>query len=195
VLLAAGAYTPASAEQFTVKVFFQQGSSYLSPEAKQLTYSFTRPADTTAYASGDWMSASTSAGAVAQLASFGNSRAQVVRVRVQKSTNNVTTATNSVVLFSADPGAVNDNVASALAYPQPHLQAIVASGTMAVPTGLAFAVADNVLSLTTPTNVPVGAHRSLNGTGLYAALIATAAYTPGSQEKFRVDVEVLPEAV
>lgn len=194
VLLAAGAYTPASAELFSIKLFFQQGGTFLTPDSRQETYSFVRPADTTAYTAGDYITASTTAGAASQVASFGNSRQVVTRVRVQKSTNNTTTSAMQVGLFSDTPGVVNDNAASALAYPQPHLQALLAVQTFAVPTGLAFAVSDNVLSQATPTVVPVGAHRSLNGTGLYAVLLANAAYTPGSQERFRVDVEFAQEA-
>src|SRR5690349_5070797 len=81
--------------------------------------SFTRPANTTAYAAGDAVTASASAGVALQLlpnASLPAVLGDIVRVVVQKSTNTASNSALSLALFSGDPGAVNDNGAVSLSY-------------------------------------------------------------------------------
>jgi hypothetical protein len=197
VLLAAGAYTPGANDKFLVQLYIQQDSTFLLPSVAQSSFFVTRPNDTTAYAAGDWITSSTSAGAVSLLSSdLGRSKIVVTRVRLHKSTNGVTNPNFAVAFFSVDPGAANDNAAIALAYADsPGYLGAVSGITAAVPTGLAYAVGEVVLSQATPTVVPLGAHKSLGATGLYAGLFATAAYAPGAQENFRVDVEYQLESV
>src|SRR5436305_14342879 len=74
--------------------------------------SFTRPNDTTAYASGDLVANSTTAGSVAPLAfplgnSYGVGQFRMVRARLTKSGTGVTNASFRVHLYGAQPTPAN----------------------------------------------------------------------------------------
>lgn len=158
------------------------------------SYSFTRPSDTTAYASGDAVANSTTAGSVTPLSwtvtSDVGGSGMVRRARLTKSGTTVTNASFRLHLFTASPTtASGDNAALSTA-------------------GVASWVGYIDLDLSAMTNfftdgakvigVPaVGSEINFDlpttAVKLYGLLEARAAYTPTSGETFTVDLEVLPD--
>lgn len=147
----------------------------------------TRPADTTAYASGDLVANSTTAGSVVPLSwAVQRSRrigAKVVKARIKKSGTGVTNSTFRVHLYRASPTVANgdngawssDKAADYLGY----LEVVVdkaftdgaaGSGAPAVGTGLIVA--------------------EVSTTMLYGLLECRGAYTPASAETFVVTLEL-----
>lgn len=155
--------------------------------------SFTRPADTNAYADGDLVANSTTAGSVVPL-SFSVSRLKVgsgiIRAaRIFKDNQVTTNATFTVHLFSQSPSVTNgDNGAFLPTTVEYWLGSIpvdlatngVASGTDAVARGAPSAEINFDLW-------------GFNATErrLYALLEAGAAYTPASAEIFSVVLEIM----
>lgn len=147
---------------------------------------FTRPADTTAYASGDLVANNTTAGSVVPLnlkdASRGPSHAgRIRRVRIRKSGTSTTNAAFRVHLYAVasitcangDNGAFSTNGAANYL------------GQVDVTVGQAFtdgaggdAIAD--ISFRTPSD----------SSNLSALIEARGAYTPASAEVFTVAIEV-----
>lgn len=157
--------------------------------------SFTRPADTTAYAANDVICDSTTVGKAMQLlpaGTFSGQRGLITRVVVQKSTNSVTNSAMSLALFAGDPGVLADNVSFAAIATYALVGSIylgsIAVATFAVPNGFGYSVSDNVLTTAVPFTHPT----ALTGT-LYGVLTATAAWTPAASEIFKVSVYVQPE--
>jgi hypothetical protein len=147
--------------------------------------SFTRPADTTAYANGDLVANSTTAGSVVPL-SFTiptNTRMfKLLKVTLKKSGTAVTNATFVLHLFRDSPTVANgDNGAISVANSANYAGkiAIDASSTSPTVTG-----GSTGFSLSSSTN-PVAA--DIDGI-LYGLLEATAAYTPASAEVFTVSI-------
>lgn len=146
---------------------------------------FTRPADTTAYASGDLVANSTTAGSVVAMSfagvSFGNAApAQIRRVRLSFTGTVLTNAQFRLHLYkvlaitaaNGDNGAWStDNAANYI-------------GFIDVTVDKAFTDGATGLSAQTEINcVPVT-------TLLYGLLEARAAYTPTSAEVFTVTLEI-----
>src|SRR5205823_10577035 len=75
------------------------------------TIQITRPADTTSYSIGDTLSQSTSAGTVSAVGIGGSCR----KIILSKSSG-AAQATFDLHLFSADPGATQDNAALAITF-------------------------------------------------------------------------------
>lgn len=146
---------------------------------------FTRPADTTAYASGDLVANSTTAGSVVAMSfagvCFGSAApAQIRRVRIATSSTSVTNAQFRLHLYkvlaitaaNGDNGAWStDNAANYI-------------GFVDVTVDKAFTDGARGLSAQTEINcVPVT-------TLLYGLLEARAAYTPTSAGTFTVTLEI-----
>src|SRR6185437_974597 len=76
-----------------------------------LSANFTRPADTTAYATGDLVANSTTAGSVTPLSftapRYATGSGQVRRARLKKSTNTTTNATFRLHLYATSPTPTN----------------------------------------------------------------------------------------
>lgn len=143
--------------------------------------SVTRPADTTAYASGDLVANSTTAGSVVPLAFYGATRgpglgAQIRRARVGKSGTSVTNATFRLHLFTASPTVGSgDNAAISIS-----TGAANYLGQIDVTVGQAFG--DGAAGqATTEINFATST--------LYGLLEARGAYTPASAEVFTVTLE------
>jgi hypothetical protein len=144
--------------------------------------SVTRPADTTAYASGDLVANSTTAGSVVALTFAGlnipNGPAQIRRVRLAKSGTSITNAAFRVHLFSvlAITAANGDNGALSVNKAANYL------GSVDVTVGQAFT--DGAFgSATTEIN-------AATATGsLFGLIEARGAYTPASAEVFTVTLE------
>lgn len=140
----------------------------------------TRPADTTAYASGDLVANSTTAGSVVAIpldASSGPGRSSIIkRVSIAKSGVGVTNASFRVHLFTAAPTVANgDNGAISMAGAAGYL------GSIDVTVGQAFT--DGAFGA-------AAADIAFAGQALYALIEARGAYTPVSGEVFTAGVEV-----
>lgn len=152
---------------------------------KTASATFTRPADVTAYASGDLMANSTTAGSVTPL-SFTPVRAsgrgvQINRARVSKTGTGVSGAVLRVHLYEASPTVANgDNGAFSTS------QAATYLGYFDVTAMTAFT--DGAAGL---GSLGTGAQASTTATTIYALLEARGAYTPASGEVFTVTLEFM----
>ncbi len=142
--------------------------------------SFTRPADTTAYASGDLVANSTTVGSVVPLTipSQPGRTIQIRRLRLRKSSVGVTNAQFRVHLFNALPVAATngDNGAISMTGAAGYLHQVDLTIAQALTDGAAVSAAAEVNTFS-------------NG-NIYAFLEARAAYTPVSAEIFTLTLEV-----
>lgn len=152
-------------------------------------YSFTRPADTTAYGAGDLIANSTTAGSVVPLkfSLNGVGRSGIIRrVRLYKSTTTATQASFTLNLFTSEPTVANgDNGALSVS-------ANVSSwiGRVAVDmtsTGEAGASAGLIQ---VSSNVEIGVSLPNTGGTIYGLLEAVGTYTPASAESFTAWLEI-----
>ena len=147
--------------------------------------SFTRPADTTQYASGDLVANSTTAGSVVPMRFDVNDTGMggmVRRVRIRKSGTSVTSAsfrlhlytTSSITCANGDNGAWSTN------------QAVNYVGAFDVTVDRAFT--DGAAG----NGVPMaGSEINLGLNTYYGLLEARGTYTPANGEVFTVDLEVI----
>lgn len=138
--------------------------------------SFTRPSNTTAYASGDLVANNTNAGSVTPLTfSSAHGFGAIVRARIEKSDKTTTNASFDLHLFEASPTVANgDNGALSIANLAGYLGKVsVTVNALAGATTGASGNAD--ASAICPS-----------GATVYGLLAATAAYTPASAEVFTV---------
>ena len=154
-----------------------------------LSASFTRPNDTTAYASGDLVANSTTAGSVVPLsfALGGNSMpgaTRITRARLRKSGTTATNASFRAHLYAASPIVANgDNGAWSTDQAANYLGAIDIASMKAFTDGCCDVGA-----------APAGAEMLVRlpaGATLYALLEARAAYTPAANEAFTLTLESL----
>lgn len=152
--------------------------------------SFTRPADTTAYASGDLVANSTTVGSVAPLnfpaCSNGIGRSmQIRRVRIGKSGAGVTNASFRVHLFNVLPtvSTNGDNGAITIA-----TGAAKYLGKVDVTVDQLFTDGAAGQATTEINCFPVG-----GASNLYGLLEARGAYTPASAEVFTVSLEIVQD--
>ena len=142
----------------------------------------TRPADITAYASGDLVANSTTAGSVvpitlANLCNGPGQSAQIRRLRIRTSSTNITTATFRVHLFSSATitAANGDNAAFSVSGSANYLGQADVTLTQAFTDG-AFG------TVTTEIN-------TYGAQNVYALLEARSAYTPTSAGTITVSLE------
>jgi hypothetical protein len=173
------------------------GEAYIgyvsSPLRRVAAASFTRPADTTAYASGDLVANSTTAASVVAISFTGAARVAagagiVVTASIFKSTTTTSNALFRLHLFSADAVASapanGDNGAFTPADKDVWLGAIDISVDKAFGDGAAGRGM---------ANFGPGVYFKLaSGTTLYGLLEARAAYAPGDSETFVVAVDIQP---
>lgn len=155
---------------------------------KHASGSFTRPADVTAYASGDLIANSTTAGSVVApeitgVAAVLGGEGVLHRITLHKTGTSATNANIRVHLFRADPAIVTngDNGAFSVSGAADYL------GQWDVASMQAFT--DGCVGHVTPAN-PVPLRLGANLGSLYALLEARAAYTPASAEVFTVTLDV-----
>lgn len=147
---------------------------------------FTRPADTTAYASGDLVANSTTAASVAPItitaARSTGLGGMVRRVSLLKSTTSTTNASFRVHFYSATPGTPNAGDNGAWLTPDKDIYL----GSCDVTMDKAFS--DGACGVGAP-----GAGSEINFTSdnLYCLIEARAAYTPGNAEVFTLVCELL----
>jgi hypothetical protein len=154
-----------------------------------ISSSFARPADTVAYAIGDLIANSTTAGSVVPL-SFpltgisGTGQTIVLRARLSKTNTSPTSASFRLHLYEAAPVVANgDNGAWSTSKAANYLGNIDVASMFAFTdgcTGYGAAVAGAEMRM-----------RLSAGTTLYGLLEARAAYTPGSAESFTAYLECL----
>jgi hypothetical protein len=137
---------------------------------------FTRPSDTTAYASGDLVANSTTAGSVAAMSFPVSAGArQIRRVRIHTSSTNVTNAAFRVHFYGATVTAANgDNGAWSTSGAASYLGSVDVTVDKAFTDG-AFGSATGEINC--------------GGPNLYALIEARGAYTPTSAGVFNVTVE------
>jgi hypothetical protein len=155
--------------------------------------SFARPADTTAYAAGDLVANSTTAGSVLPLSFTMQSNIiigpfSLWRCRLRKSTTSVSNANFRVHLYEASPTPANgDNGAYTTDKAANYLGFI--NVDMTTTPGAKFndgAVGIGSASAGADFNV-----RLVSGTTVYALIEALAAYTPGNAETFALTLELI----
>jgi hypothetical protein len=148
----------------------------------------TRPANTTAYASGDLVANSVTAGSVVPITFAGVQRsrgvgATILRARVHKSDVSVTTCTLRLHLYTASPTVANGD------------NGVMSSNKMASYIGTFEVIVDKAFS-----DGAAGVGLPLIGTAvrvnqaasatLYGLLEARSSYTPASAETFTCILEV-----
>ena len=145
--------------------------------------SFTRPGDTTAYASGDLVANSTTAGSVAPITlTLGRTAAgeeiRIDRIKLAKSAVTTTNASFRVHLYLVSPTAANgDNAAFSTNQVASYLGQWDVTVGQAFTDGAAGFVVTGLNSIVLTTQY------------VYALIEARAAYAPGSAEIFTLTIE------
>lgn len=148
--------------------------------------SFTRPADTTAYASGDLVANSTTAGSVTPMTftigNYLNQGCMIRRARIRKTNTGVTNASFRLHLYrTTSPTVSNGDNGAWLSN-----QAANYIGAIDVTVDRAFT--DGAAG----NGVPVsGAEVNSAVNVVYGLLEARGAYTPGNAEVFTIELEVI----
>lgn len=150
------------------------------------TQSFTRPSDTTAYASGDLVANSVTAGSVVPLTwgtqPGGRGTLMLRRLRLRKSNTSLTNASFRVHLYSGSPVPSNGDNGAWLSDKVANYM-----GSMDVTMDRAFT--DGAFGIGVPNS---GSEINVDCalvTSIYALVEARAAYTPASAEIFTVRLE------
>ena len=155
---------------------------------RRITSSFTRPSDTTAYASGDLVANSTTAGSVTPLKfNIGTGGFRLHGIRIGKSGTTITNATFTLHLFESIPTVANgDNGAISTTR-----SSKVGSVDLPIMVAYTDAAQAHIRLGDTGFLTPLAGYTT---TGLvYGLLEAKAAYTPASAEVFDV-ILVLEQA-
>jgi len=165
---------------------------------KNLTGTFTRPADTTAYASGDLVANSTTAGDVAAIELRGfsvNSQGSCIirRLKLAKSGTSITSAQFRVHLFRSDPATVTngDNGAISVSGVADYLGAVDITIDRAFTDG-ACGFGVPIVGSEFMVRMP-GANSASTGQSIFALVEARAAYTPASAEVFTLTADQVDE--
>lgn len=153
-----------------------------------VTGNFTRPADTTAYAVGDLVANSTTAGSVTPVSltvGRGSSGAAITgmirRLRLRKTGTSITNASFRIHLYRASPTVANgDNAAFSTNQAENYV------GKVDIVMDQAFT--DGASGNGVPA---VGSEINFHVATYYALIEARAAYTPTSGETFTLEAEVL----
>lgn len=158
--------------------------------ARPAATQFTRPNDTTAYASGDLVANSTTAGSVAALqftvARVAAGSGVIRRAKIKKSGTGVTNASFRLHLYTAAPTPSNgDNGA--------WLTSGAANWLGALDVTVDKVFSDGAAGTGTPLTGSDIAFALASGQVVYGLLEARGAYTPTAQETFDVLVEVLQD--
>ncbi len=148
---------------------------------------FARPADVTAYASGDLVANSTTAGSVTAMAFplMGLRSPKIVGAQIRKNTATATAATFRLHLFSAAPTvSAGDNAAIAVSSSLANYFGYIDLDM----TTAGSVIAAATLALRVGFTVPLGLGEGL--TTIYGLMEARAAYAPGNAEQFTLALEL-----
>lgn len=169
---------------------------FASGVLRTLSSSVTRPADTTAYASGDLAANSTTAASVTSMSfSIGTVNGggfSVRRARIKKSGTSTTNASFRLHLFTVDPASLASGIANGDngAFSTKGVSGYL--GAFDVTVGQAFV--DGAAGIGAPIS---GAGTEVNGEcgstsqTIYGLLEVRGAYTPASAEVFTVELEAV----
>jgi hypothetical protein len=156
------------------------------------TANFTRPADTTAYATGDLVANSTTAGSVVAMSFTGATRVaagsgMIRRARIKKSGTGVTNALFRLHLFKAAPATVTngDNGVFSVSGVADYI------GAFDITVDRAFT--DGAYGSGVPITGSEINFKLASGSTIYGLLEARGAYTPGNAEVFTADLEILQD--
>lgn len=164
--------------------------SVITSAVKRVSSGFSRPADTTAYASGDLVANDTTAINVIPMAfSVGRGGFRITNCRLEKSGTTVTNATFRVhfwesrpTMANGDNGVISNNAANYIGYvDMPAMKATTNSGEAVRHSGEASSWMGGTAS---------GLFGSASSTYIYAVIEARASYTPASGETFTVSLTV-----
>lgn len=153
---------------------------------------FTRPADTTAYASGDLVANSTTAASVTPLSwvigSVNRAKGNIMvrKVRIKKSGTTVTNASFRVHLYETSPTVTNGDNGAWLSIMANYM------GSFDVTVDKVFSDASQGVG--TPSTGSEVVLTSLTGNAdktIYGLVEARAAYTPASEEVFTIVLEMV----
>ena len=146
----------------------------------------TRPANTTAYASGDLVANSATAGSVTPLSWTASREAgvpfRIQRVRMKMSDAVLTNASFRLHLYGSAPTVTNGDNGAWVSIDADYL------GSIDITVDKAFSVGSAGVAVPT-SGVPLGVVLA-SGTTLYGLLEARAVYTPTSAEVFTVVLEI-----
>lgn len=158
----------------------------LKPVVTQTSTNFTRPANTTAYASGDLVANSTTAGSVAAMqftVEVGYGRGlKIVSVKLETDNTTATNADFRLHLYASDPTASNGDNGAWLTTESNYI------GYITLDSLLAFS--DAIASNTVVSDDTAIYWRLASGQILYGLLEARAAYTPASAEVYTVTLNI-----
>lgn len=154
-----------------------------------ISASFTRPANTTAYATGELVANSVTAGSVVPMAfkldnSFPMGQFRLTRARLYKSGTVITNATFRLHLYQALPTVTNGDGGAWLSN-----NAANWLGNIDISSMLAFS--DGAAGT---GSCPAGSEQFIregSGTVIYGLLAALGAYTPASAEQFTATIETV----
>lgn len=156
----------------------------ITSSVKLLSNNFIRPADTTAYTSGDLIGNSTTAINVLPIAlTAGRGGFRITSVRLEKTNATITNATFRVHFFSSSPTVANgDN--GALSYNLADYIGFVDLPTMTALTNGGNAVRQSGEASGFMAGTAGGLYGYASSTYIFALLEARASYTPTSGETF-----------
>lgn len=149
---------------------------------KKISNSFSRPADTTSYTSGDLVANSATAGSVVPVSfAVGRGGIKIVGARLLKTDEtDVVNATFSLHFFGASPTVANgDN--GAISHTVSEKFGTIALATMTAGTDDAYALANGGESI-----LPDGLYYYTASGMIYVLIEAKGAYSPASAEVFTV---------
>lgn len=159
-------------------------------QTNRVSDSFTRPADTTAYAADDLVANSTTAASVVAL-QFGVNRLAVRRVWIYKSTNTTANGSFRAHFYTADPvqtAPTNGDNGALTINPENNYE-YVGSADVTINATDVLAVNAHSAGVGTPNT----GNEIVSDTGaLYVLIEALAAYAPGSAEVFTVVLDCVP---
>ena len=151
---------------------------------------FARPADTTAYASGDLVANTTVAGTVEPMTFTAAPQAagafSIIKARMRKSGTNVTNAAFRLHLFTAAPTVANGDNGVFLPNQAATWLGIIDFNSM-------LALSDGAVATGSPMVWTAISVKQAAGTDVDGLLEARGAYTPGSAESITIALEVLQD--
>ena len=152
---------------------------------------FSRPADTTAYASADLVANSTVAGSVTPMSwtapRYATGSGQIRLARLKKSAVSVTNAVFRLHLYTASPTIANgDNAAWSTTH-----SGYLGSFEFDLTGGTGRVFTDASYAIGTPSVGSEVGFDLASGSTVYGLLEARGAYTPASAETFTVDLQIV----
>lgn len=152
--------------------------------SKRVSATFTRPADTAAYAAGDAMGSSTSTPTILTFANSARISAGtgiITKARLVKNSTNTTNAAFRLWLFSSSPTGANDNAVFILSYSS-------AGSRLGYIDFPAFVTEGTGSDCAECEVIGLASQFYAAATSLFGVLVARAAYTPTSGEQFFVEL-------